>query len=327
MHDQRGGCLTPKALYVKDFYCYPRAMFDHPPTILHTDQIIPFQLEKSGLRGRFIRLHTTLDDILGKHQYPPPVARLTAEAATMACVLGSMLKEDGIFSLQANGDGPISLLVADYTAAGNLRAYASFKGDDLPAVPDRFAELLGHGQLMFTLDRGDDFERYQGIVPIDGDSLTAATRSYFLQSEQIHTLIRFFTTSIGAPWHTAALCIQAMPQSEQTGDHGLEFMPDGWDEAQALLQTLTDHEALDPELHPHDVLFRLFHENGVRVYDSQHIRHQCRCGYERAQRALSTLSDAEAEEFAENKILEVKCEFCNSTYRFTLDDLAALRRH
>ncbi|HRJ12416.1 MAG TPA: Hsp33 family molecular chaperone HslO, partial [Alphaproteobacteria bacterium] len=120
-------------------------MFEETMQLSHNDMIVPFQLEQSALRGRLVRLGTTLDDILCKHQYPPPVARLVAEAATLACVLGSMLKEDGIFSLQAKGDGPVSLLVADYTADGALRAYASFNNESLSTVPDRFCELLGTG--------------------------------------------------------------------------------------------------------------------------------------------------------------------------------------
>jgi len=300
-------------------------MFEETMQLSHNDMIVPFQLEQSALRGRLVRLGTTLDDILCKHQYPPPVARLVAEAATLACVLGSMLKEDGIFSLQAKGDGPVSLLVADYTADGALRAYASFNNESLSTVPDRFCELLGTGYLSFTLDRGAGFERYQGIVEIDGDSLTKSAQHYFLQSEQVHTEIKYFATAGGPPWQVAAVCIQAMPRTEDIGDHDLDRIPDGWDEMIALLHTLTPLEAMDTALHPHDVLFRLFHEGGVRVHDTQHIQHRCRCGLARAEQALATLSEAEALEFSDDNIVEVKCEFCNSTYRFTLAEVAALR--
>ncbi len=301
-------------------------MFPEPN---HNDLIIPFQLEASGLRGRFVRLGATLDEILGKHQYPAPVARLVAEAATLACVLGSMLKHDGIFSLQAKGDGPVSMLVADYTSDGALRAYASFNKDLVTTVPDSFAELLGAGYLAFTVDRGGDFERYQGIVEIEGDSLTTSAQHYFLQSEQIHTEVRFFAAANGHSFHTAALCVQAMPRQNKgdadAGDHDLDRLPDGWDEAVALTNTLTAMEALDAALHPHEVLFRLFHEGGVRAHDTVHVMHRCRCGLERAERALTALSEAEAEELADHGRIEVRCEFCNSTYTFTLQELSDLR--
>jgi len=300
-------------------------MFNGLLSSTHSDQIVPFQLEHSDLRGRFVRLSATLDEILTKHQYPPSVARLTAEAATLACLLGSMLKTDGIFSLQAKGDGPVSMLVADYTADGALRAYANFNNDNLAGVPEGFAALLGSGYLAFTIDRGADFERYQGIVEIAGDSLAAAAQHYFLQSEQIRTELKFFSAQQNGEWQAAALCIQAMPQTDHSGAHDLGMLPPGWDEASALLYTLSAHEALNPALHPHDILFRLFHERGVRVYDTVHVQHRCRCGLERAQRAVAMLTDAEACELSEKDLVEVKCEFCSSTYQFTLDEVRRLR--
>lgn len=300
-------------------------MFDGELQANHSDLIVPFQLEQSGLRGRLVRLGSTLDEILGKHHYPLPVSRLVAEAATLACVLGSMLKEEGIFSLQAKGDGPVSLLVADYTPDGAVRAYASFNSDQLTTVPDRFCDLLGAGYLAFTMDRGVGFERYQGIVEIEKESLTASAQHYFLQSEQVHTEIKFLSVQQGPPWQTAALCVQAMPKEEDRGHHDLDRVPDGWDDMTALVHTLTPAEALDSALHPHDLLFRLFHERGVRAYDTIHLHHRCRCGLERAQRVLTALSETEAQELAENDIVEVRCEFCNSTYRFTLEQLAVLR--
>ena len=292
----------------------------------HNDVIIPFQLEQSGLRGRIVRLGATLDEILSKHQYPAPVGRLLAEAGTLSCIMGSLLKEDGLFSLQAKGDGPVSLLVADYTADGALRAYANFNPDTLTNVPDTFSDLVGKGYLAFTIDRDLDDGRYQGIVEITKPGLCESAQDYFLQSEQIHTLIKFFSVPHGPSFRTAAICLQAMPPENMTNARDLDDLPPGWDEAQALLETLTTAEALDPTLHPHDVLYRLFHEGGVRVYEPIHVQHRCRCSLERAQRAIATLTDEEAAELAENHMLEVRCEFCNTSYHFTMDDLASLRR-
>lgn len=302
-------------------------MLEIVPTPVYSDQIIPFQLDKASVRGRLVRLGATLDDILGKHAYPPPVARLLAEAATLACVLGSMIKHDGIFSLQARGDGPVGLLVADYTADGALRAYASFNADKLVDAPDTFAGLMGTGYLAFTVDPGGDFDPYQGIVEIEGESLSEAARHYFLQSEQVHTELKFFAGLAGNHYHSGCICIQAIPQERDGGDHDLDRVPDGWDDATALINTLHAGEMLDKSLHPHDLLYRLFHEGGVRVYDTAHVVHRCRCGLDRAERALSALSEAEAQEFSDNNIVEVRCEFCNSTYRFTLEQVAALRHN
>jgi molecular chaperone Hsp33 len=300
-------------------------MLENLPPANHSDQIVPFQLVQSGLRGRFVRLGSTLDDILGKHDYPPPVANLVAEAATLASLMGSMLKDDGMFTLQAKGNGPISLLVADYTADGGLRAYAAFNGEGLSTVPNTFADLLGTGYLAFTVDRGGKADRYQGVVEIAGDTLCSATEHYFLQSEQIHTHLRYFAGPAGAPWQTAAICLQTMPPENPSESLGLERLPDGWDEALALTHTLTAPEALGAHMHMHDILYRLFHEGGVKAYETVHVRHQCRCSLERAERAVTTLSEAEAEEFADNRAVVVKCEFCNSSYVFTLDQVAALR--
>jgi molecular chaperone Hsp33 len=291
----------------------------------HNDLIVPFQLAESGLRGRFVRLGATLDEILGKHQYPAPVAALVAEAATLAAVLGSLLKDDGIFSLQAKGDGPVSMLVADYTPDGALRAYAAFDADKIHTVPNSFAELLGNGYLAFTIERDGEGGRYQGIVEIEGKSLCAAAQHYFLQSEQIRTELKFFIRPHLHSFRTAAVCIQAMPPETLAESRDLDELPKGWEEVSALLATLTPLEALDAPLHPHDILYRLFHEGGVRVHETVYVTHRCRCSLDRAERALAALTPAEAEELADNRILEVRCEFCNSAYQFTLEEVARLR--
>ena len=291
----------------------------------HQDLIIPFQLAQSGLRGRMVRLGATLDEILSKHAYPAPVAALLAESATLSAVLGSLLKDEGLFTLQAKGNGPISLLVADYSGGGALRAYAAFNADRLKSAGHGFTDLLGTGYLAFTIERDGDASRYQGIVEIEGESLCAAAQHYFLQSEQIRTALTFFIAPHGNSFHAAAVCLQAMPPETLADAHDLDILPPGWEEATALLATLTAREALDPTLHPHDVLYRLFHEGGVRVDDTVHVTHRCRCSLERAERALSALTATEAEELADNRILEVRCEFCNSAYQFTVEELAELR--
>ncbi len=285
------------------------------------DILLPFQLENSRLRGRIIRLSTVLDEILIKHHYPPPVARLTAEAATLSVLIGSMLKLDGIFTLQAKGDGPVSLLVADYTSEGAVRAYAHFSSEQLSAVPDEFAALLGTGYLAFTVDQGAEFERYQGIVDIQGNSLSDSAQHYFMQSEQLRTALKFFVRQNGPNWQAAAIVIQAMPADESKGEHDLDVLPHGWEDAVALLQTITADEMLDAGLHAHDVLFRLFHEDGVRVYDMLPLRHQCRCSYTRAQMVAQTIPPGERDALKIDGEMVITCEFCNSSYKFKDADL------
>lgn len=292
----------------------------------HDDQIIPFQLVNSGLRGRMIRLGATLDDILGKHHYPTAVAALLAEAATLAAVMGSLMKDEGVFSLQAKGDGPVRLLVADYMPGGALRAYAAFDETRLANATSGFNGLLGDGYLAFTIDRDSDAGRYQGIVEITGSSLASAVQHYFLQSDQIRTDLKLFVAPKGKFFQVATICLQAVPLESMAGFNDLDVLPTGWDEATTLLGTLTAAEALNAATHPHDVLYRLFHEGGVRVDDTIHVMHRCRCSLERAERALSALPDAEASALLEKDCIEVRCEFCNSTYQFTLEEVKKSRR-
>ncbi len=155
------------------------------------DLILPFQAEQADVLGRLVKLGPTVDTILSRHAYPETVSRLLGEAVALTALLGAALKSEGKFILQSSTDGPVDLLVADYQVLGGLRGYARFSADRLTELgADDEASLLGKGHLAMTIDRGPETERYQGVVPLEGETLTEAADTYFRQSEQLPTFIR-----------------------------------------------------------------------------------------------------------------------------------------
>ncbi len=285
-----------------------------------TDNLVQtFQLEDSGLRGRILRLGTAIHDILDRHAYPEPVSHLTGEAAVLALLLSSMLKYDGIFTLQTQGDGPVSMLVADITRRGVVRACAKFDAGAVPADAKPM-DLMGQGHLAFTVDQGADMERYQGIVSLTGESLQDCVQHYFTQSEQIATGIRIAVGRMAdGQWRAGAIMLQRLPEQQ---NHIGEAEEDSWRHAMVMLQSCTDEELLDPGLSQNDLLFRLFHESGVRVYDPEPVEEGCRCSAERAQGILDMMSEDERQDMVVDGQIIVTCEFCNREYRFEGEDLA-----
>jgi molecular chaperone Hsp33 len=299
------------------------------------DVVQPFQIDASQLRGRFVRLGGALDDILTKHDYPAPIARLLGETITLAVTLAGMLKYEGIFTLQTKGDGPIRLMVADVTSAGDLRGYAQYDADRLPpgflegtVVVDRpVPELLGKGYLAFTVDQGDHTDRYQGIVELVGDTLTDSVQHYFRQSEQLDTGIRFAIDRREDGWRSGALMIQRLPEEGGTGRPGTD-VEDDWRRAMVLMTSATTAEMTDPGLGANDLLLRLFHEDGVRVWPPGSLRQACRCSRERVATVLASLPREEVETLKVDGKVTATCEFCNSSYAFDDADVDALhRRH
>lgn len=281
------------------------------------DIILPFMIESSGLRGRIVRLDSVLDQILEAHGYIAPVAQLTAEAATMAVLLGSMLKYDGIFTLQVQGDGPVRMLVSDFTSGGDIRACATLAKDS--AIESGDMNLLGKGHMAFTVDQGEYTERYQGIVALKNNSLLDSMQAYFVQSEQIRTGIKMIVSRIDGHWRGTAIMIQDMPEEggipagEGTDVSEAE---DNWRRIMILLQTCTDEELLSGQLTSDELLFRLFHEEGVRIFDEKVLQKGCRCTMEKVEGVLSTLSDNDIEHMTENGRITMTCEFCNQDFHF-----------
>lgn len=283
------------------------------------DIVQPFQIDASDLRGRLVRVGPVLDEILSKHAYPEPVARLLGETITLAITLAGALKYEGIFTLQTKGDGPISLMVADVTSTGDVRGYAQFDAERLTAA-DAASDapvptLLGTGYIAFTVDQGEHTERYQGIVELSGETLSDSIQHYFRQSEQLDTGIKVAVAFTDVGWRGGALMLQRLPEDQIQQTLGSD-VADDWRRAMVLMGTCTDRELLDPNLSANDLLFRLFNEDGVRVWAPTDLNASCRCSRERVATVLASLPRDEIADLKVNGNVEVTCEFCNSTYTF-----------
>lgn len=298
------------------------------------DLVQPFQIEASHLRGRMVRLGPTLDEILARHAYPEAVARFLGETMTLAVLLASMLKYEGIFTLQTKGDGPIKLMVADVTSVGDVRAYAQFDeealakaGDDVLIAPA--PALLGKGHIAFTVDQGQHTDRYQGIVELYGKTLADCVQHYFRQSEQLDTGL---TVLVGKTpegrWRSGGIMLQRLPEQQKPGaaPQLSSDVEDGWRRAMVLMASTTADELLAADLRANDLLFRLFHEDGVRVWPPSHLRFGCRCSRERVVAMLSNLPRAEVETMKVDgsDTVEVVCQFCSTAYRFGEAELDAV---
>lgn len=305
------------------------------------NNVVPFTLENLDCRGRSVRLGEAIDNILTRHDYPAPVARLLGEAVVLAALVGSSLKFEGRFILQTQTDGPVDMVVVDFDAPDGLRGYARYDHERLVAAAEKGetapGQLLGKGHLAMTVDQGVHMDRYQGIVELNGDSLEEVAHRYFMQSEQIPTVLRMAVAEHSvrgegrAKWRAAGVLVQYLPQSGArmpdlpgNGDFDDESMfdpdyveADHWTEAKSLLSTLSDAELVDPELSPERLLFRLYHETGVRVFEPQHIEERCSCSAERIESMLqNSFSSEERDEMAVNGEIEVVCEFCSTAYHF-----------
>ena len=305
------------------------------------DIVLPFTLDNLDSRGRVVRLGDTLDSILKRHNYPAPVARLLGEAVALAALIGSSLKFDGRFILQTQTDGPVNLIVVDLDAPDGLRGYARFDHDALVKAAERGetrpGQLLGKGHLAMTVDQGVHMERYQGIVALEGGSLEDVAHTYFQQSEQIPTLVRLavaeHTKKGGDPhWRAGGVLVQHLPA------HGQSVMPDlpgdgdfdnpetadpdfkesdKWAETKAHLSTVGDDELADPDLSAERLLFRLYHETGVRVFPAMPLEERCTCSAERIEAMLrDNFSAEERQEMVVDGEIEVVCEFCSADYHF-----------
>lgn len=290
------------------------------------DLVQPFQIEASRLRGRFVRLGAELDGILSRHAYPDPVAHILAETLSLAVLLASMLKYEGIFTLQTKGDGPVRLMVADVTSVGDVRAYAQFDADAVAKATDDAAiapapALLGKGHIAFTVDQGAHTDRYQGIVELYGKTLADCVQHYFRQSEQIDTGISVAVDNPDGVWRAGAIMVQRLPEEGGVPAPASDT-EDDWRRAMVLLTTLTGDELSNPGLSPSDVLFRVFHEDGVRVWPARPLRFGCRCSRERVEGMLAQLPRAEVEDLKlDDGRVEVVCQFCSSAYHFDDADL------
>lgn len=279
------------------------------------DRLLGFTLPSRGARGRLMRLDATLQAILAAHAYPEPIARLLAEALALTALLGTLLRpEEGQLTVQARGaGGPVKLLVADYRD-GQLRGYAAQDLDRRFPPAETLRDLFGEGQLVITLDQTASAERYQGIVALGGETLEAAARHYFENSEQLPTLVRLAAgADAEGRWTAGGLLVQHLPRSEQGGarlhvegrDH-----PD-WQHVEALAATVSDRELIDAALPIEELLWRLFHEDSPRVLPGQVLSRGCRCSIEHISRVLAQFPETDRATMRNAEgLISVDCEFC-----------------
>ncbi|NQW00782.1 MAG: Hsp33 family molecular chaperone HslO [Rhodospirillales bacterium] len=292
------------------------------------DFIQPFQIEDLGLMGRLVRLDSSLESAFKRQNYPDEVAQLLAEAMALTASLSGIIKFDGIFTLQAQGDGPVNLLMSDITSDGDMRGYARFHEDGVAKAIARpgsmVPKLLGKGHLALTVDQGPETERYQGIVELVGASVADCAQAYFSQSEQLETAIIVVSEiNEGAQPRSAALMVQRMPgETEDTISRDME--DEAWHRAVVLMSSIKADELLGDELSASQLLYRLYHEDGVRLYPLREVRHTCRCSRQKVSSTLASFPQAEIEEMAEDGVVTVTCEFCKTDYRFGKKDVAEL---
>jgi molecular chaperone Hsp33 len=279
-----------------------------------------------NVRGRIVRLGAVADHVLTTHDYPERISALTGEALAIASMLGASLKFEGVLTLQTRGAGPLRMLVADFSSPGIVRACASY--DKQGALDGAFDAVHGEGSFALTIDQGADMERYQGIVPLVADGLTASALEYFRQSEQIPTAMK----AVAAPmvlreadgqlrrhWRAGGIMIQNMAI---LGGHSVaetEDPDEAWTRAEILMNTTEDHELLDPQLEAPRLLYRLFHEDGVRVFPPVPLSFGCRCSRDRVGSVLAQYPPEELTDLIVEGEILATCEFCSTVYRFQPD--------
>jgi len=299
--------------------------------------VLPFQIESAGVRGRLVRLGPVIDDLLSRHAYPEPVSRLLGEAILLTVMLGASLKFSGRLTLQTSSDGPISFLVVQFRAPGDVRAYASYEDEGVAQAIEEAGEdeprLLGRGHLAMTIEPGGGMERYQGFVELEGENLVDAAHTYFRQSEQIPSLLRVAVAPQfiggrngqrgGWAWRAGGFMIQKVgAEGGRNAIHAADAegeSAEDWNRASMLGATVEDHEILDPTLSPERLLIRLFHEERVRAFPASAIQAFCQCSRERVEELLKRFPSERLEEMVTDGKVSVTCEFCNREYEFEPD--------
>ncbi|AHM03586.1 Chaperonin, 33 kDa [Roseibacterium elongatum DSM 19469] len=307
------------------------------------DTVLPFQLDRSDIRGRIARLDQTLERILTQHDYPAPVEALVAELALLTALIGQTIDLRWKLSLQVRGDGPIRLIATDYYAApeagtpAQIRGFASYDSERLSETADAFGQI-GKGYFAILLDQGKGNAPYQGITPIAGGSLSSCAETYFAQSEQLPTRFALGygrSTEPGRPeaWRAGGVMLQHMPKASPfatspeggTAEGGLlsgadllgEDEGENWNRANILLDTVEGLELIGPSVAPTDLLLRLFHEEGPRVYDAQPVQFGCTCSPERVRESLSIYSAKDIGHMTTDEgIVTADCQFCGAHYEF-----------
>ncbi len=299
-----------------------------------TDIICPFIIDSGLSRGQAVRLGPSLDTMLSKHAYPEEIGFLISKACLFATLLSSTIKFEGVFTLQIQGKGIVSLLAVDVTTSGDLRSYARFdeeqlerlrgKGDSHEALFKNEVEtFFQEGTLSFSVET--NAQSYQGVVALEEKTLEACLLSYFKKSEQIETSLSLCVGSphmTGKGWIAGAVMIQRMPMDKKILESlSPEAIEDLWQTSLALLHSLRDEELLDEELLLEKLLYRLYHLNDLHFFTTKVIRFGCRCSERRVREMLARFSEQDRLDMVVNERINVDCQFCGNSYTFTLKDL------
>lgn len=284
------------------------------------DQVLGFTIPAQHARGRVVRLERVLGTILSAHDYPPVIARLLAEALALTALAGSLLKDDGSqATMQAQTEGgAIRLLVCDFRG-DELRGYVDFDPERLAALGGEHSleALFGKGYLALTFDLANGEGRYQGIVPLEGDSLAQAVEGYFTQSEQVPTLIRVAIDTEGGQARAAALLVQHLPEGEEGRERlHTRFDHPEWEHVATLAGSVKEEELLDPALSLDAIVWRLFHEESqVRIFAGPPIARGCRCSPEHYEEVIGRFSEKDRAEMRDERgDIVVDCAFCSKKF-------------
>jgi molecular chaperone Hsp33 len=297
------------------------------PDIVVPRGVTPFHLPGRPVRGRLVRLGALADALLSRHRNAAVVTKLAGEALALAAGLSSALKYRGSFSLQAKGDGPVSMLLADCTQEGALRGYARADAERLETLlaanpAPNAASLLGAGYLAFTVDQGGDMDRYQGIVAIEGESLSGMALHYFRTSEQVQYDVHLAAGQTADGWRASALILERVAGAGGIApDLDSAAQDEAWHTAVTLAATLTDAELLDDALLPEQLIWRLFGAEGVAVERPRALAYGCRCSRAKLSGILESFSEADLDEMSVGGDIVMTCEFCKWDFRFARDEM------
>jgi molecular chaperone Hsp33 len=290
---------------------------------------LPFTLDALDTRGRVVKLSSEIDVLLKKHNYPAPVSRIVAEACVLAALIGAGLKYQGRLIVQIQTKGPISLVVVDMTLPNGLRALAQYDENKLKkAVKSGYlstSALLGRGTLALTIDQGTYMQRYQGVVAIEGQGLERAALQYYMQSEQIPSRFRLAASEMNGAWQASGLMLQYMPQvsTHQDFDGGdgslVKEENEKWGEVKALLTTLEDAELL--EASAQTLIYRLFNQHEILVFEETPLCAKCTCSHERLLSIVRGFTREEKQASTENGKITMTCDYCSSSYEFKAEEV------
>jgi len=302
-------------------------------TPLFAECCLPFQLDNQDMKGRLVRLGPSVDHILKTHNYPIAISRQLGKALAMAGLLGSMMKFNGILTIQVRAEGTMPLLVSDFATDGSsnsgvLRGYAQFDPEIAVADDATLSDLVEKAYMVITIDQGQYTDRYQGIVELNGENLSHGAENYFQSSEQLPSAVHLSCDQDkDGNWTAGGIMIQHLAvnteaQQKKNIDEESGFPEDeNWNRAKILMSSLKDEELLDQALSLQDVLFRLYHEDGVRVFEESSMTNGCRCSEAKLRSVLNNFDPADLKDMAENGIIKMVCEFCKTEHRFELNKL------